>query len=220
MGLLVCLEDLEVLAPKVYLDPLVWMDLMDLMGLKASLEPQVQVGEVTQVLLVFQDKREREASHIQEVQASLVEKEREEIQVLLDSQGSPDGRDLLVRLWGQIYLDHWESLVFLDWMESMVSKVLQVLLGHLALAQPRETEVMPGSQASLAPPAGKENLDSQEARVFLAVLVLKGNVVRLASVEVLASRVSLVTLVTMEAKDPRDSEVLRGVRVPLESRCQ
>lgn len=54
MGLLVCQQVLEVLEPKVCPDPLVWMDLMALVDLKASLEPQVGVQEDARVLLVFQ----------------------------------------------------------------------------------------------------------------------------------------------------------------------
>lgn len=54
MDLLVCLQVLEVLEPTVCLDPLVWMDLTGLVDLKASLEPQVGVQEVSKVLLVFQ----------------------------------------------------------------------------------------------------------------------------------------------------------------------
>lgn len=42
-------------------------------------------------------------------------------QVLLDSQGSLVGLDLLVALWGQIFPDLWETLASLDWMESMVN---------------------------------------------------------------------------------------------------
>lgn len=44
-----------------------------------------------------------------------------------------------------------------------VFKVLQVPPGHLVQGQSRETEVTPGSQASLAPPAGKENQEAMEA---------------------------------------------------------
>lgn len=42
-------------------------------------------------------------------------------QVVLDSQGSLVGPDLLVRLWGRIFPDLWETLASLDWMESMVN---------------------------------------------------------------------------------------------------
>lgn len=43
MGLLACLQVPEDLEPKVYRDPLVWTDLMALVDLKDSLEPQVGV---------------------------------------------------------------------------------------------------------------------------------------------------------------------------------
>lgn len=98
----------------------------------------------------------------------------------------------------------------------MVSKVLQVLLVRLVQAQPRETEGTPGSQASPAPPAGKEIQEAPEALVSPVALVLKENEVRLASAEVLVSKVLLVTLVTMEAKDPRDFEGPLVVRASLE----
>lgn len=83
-GLLVCLQVLEVLEPKVCPDPLVWTDLMALVDLKASLEPQVGVREVAQVPPVLQVLRGREACPIQEVQATPGRREREEIQVVLD----------------------------------------------------------------------------------------------------------------------------------------
>lgn len=54
MALLVSLELLEDLVPKVYLDLLVWMDSMDFLDLKGSLEPQVDLQEVPLVPLVFQ----------------------------------------------------------------------------------------------------------------------------------------------------------------------
>lgn len=54
MGLLVCLEVLEVLEPKGCPDLLVWMDLMVSVDQKVSLEPQVGLQEVSQVLPVFQ----------------------------------------------------------------------------------------------------------------------------------------------------------------------
>lgn len=158
-------------------------------------------------------------SPTQEVQASLGRREREEYQVVLDSQGSLAGPDLLVRLWGRIFQDLWETPASLDWMESMVSKVLQVVLGHLVQAQPRETEVTLGSQASLAPLAGKENQASLVALDSPAAPVSKEDEVRLASVEVLASRVSPVTLVSMETKEPREFEGVLVVRVSLESCC-
>lgn len=100
----------------------------------------------------------------------------------------------------------------------MDSKVLQVLPGLLVQAQPRETEVTLGSQASLAPLAGKENQASLEAPDFQAAPVSKEDEVRLASAEVLVSRVSPVTLVSMDAKDQRDYEGLLVPRVALESR--
>lgn len=104
-------------------------------------------------------------------------------------------------------------------MENMGFKVLQVLPGHLVQAQPKETEVTLGSRASLAPPAGRENQEALEAPDSPVVLVSKEYVVRLASAEVLVSRVSLATLVTMEAKEPRDFEGVLVKRVSLESRC-
>lgn len=139
--------------------------------------------------------------------------------MVLDAQGSLVGPDLLVLLWGRISPDLWETPAFLDWMESMDSKVLQVLPGLLVQAQPRETEVTLGSQASLAPLAGKETQASLEAPDFQAALVSKEDEVRLASVEVLVSRVSPVILVSMEAKDQRDFEGVLVVRVSPVSRC-
>lgn len=102
----------------------------------------------------------------------------------------------------------------------MVSKVLQVLPGRLVLEQPRETEVTRGCQASQAHPAERENQDSLEAPDSPAALVSKESEVRPASAEVLASKASPVTLVTLEAKARRDYEGLLVVRVSLESRCR
>lgn len=44
------------------------------------------------------------------------------VQVVLDFQDSLVGLDLLVSLWGPIFLDLQEILVFLDWTENMVNK--------------------------------------------------------------------------------------------------
>lgn len=140
--------------------------------------------------------------------------------MVLDSKGSLVCPDLLVRLWAQIFLDLWGTPASLDWMESMVFRVLQVLPGLLVQAQPRETEGTLGSQASPARPAGKEIQAAPEAPDFLAVPVSKENEVRPASAEVLASRVSLVTLVTMETKELRDFKGVLVVRGSLESRCR
>lgn len=126
--------------------------------------------------------------------------------------------DLLVWLWGQKFLDLWETPASLDWMESMVSKVLQVLPGHLVQVQPRETEEILVSRAFPGPPAGKENQGSPEVPVSPAVLFSKEDEVRPASVEVLVSRVSPVTLVSMETKEPREHEAVLVVRVSLEPR--
>lgn len=219
MGLLVCLEVLEVQDPKVCPVPQVWTDLMALLDLKGSLELQVESQEVVLVHPVFQAQREKEVSPTLEVQDSLDQREREESQVFLDSLGSLVGLDFLVRFLDQISLDPWESPAFLDWMENMVSKVLQVLQGHLVLEQPRETEVTQGCQDSQAHPAERENQDSLEAPDSPAALVSKESAVRLASAEVLVSKVSLVTLVTLEAKAQRDYEGLLVGRVSLESCC-
>jgi len=204
MDLLAYLEVLEDLEPKVCQDPLVWMDLMALVDLKDSLEPQVGVEEVPQVPLVFLGRREREVSPTVEVLASPERREREETKVLLDPQGSLVGPDLLVRLWAQTFPDLWETQAFLVWMESMVSVVLQVLQGHLVQAQPRETEVTMGSQASQDPPAGKEIQESLEAPDSPAALVSKESKVTVVTAEELVSKVCLVTLATMDSKDPRD----------------
>ena len=51
--------------------------------------------------------------------------------------------------------------------------VLQVLQGRPVQAQHRETEATMGSQASLDPPAGKENQESLEALDSPAALVSK-----------------------------------------------
>lgn len=139
--------------------------------------------------------------------------------MVLDSQASLVGPDFLVRLWDQTFLGLWETPASLDWMENLVSKVLQVLPGLLVQAHPRETEVTLASQASRVPLAGRENQDSLEVLDSLAALVSKENEVTLASAEVLVSRVSLVTLVTLEAKDPKDYKDVLVVRVSLESRC-
>lgn len=219
MGLLVYLEVLEVQDPKVCLDPLVWTDLMALLDLKASLELQVEVQEVALVPLVFQAQREKEVSPSLEVQDSLDQREREGSQVFLDSLGSPVGLDFLVQLLDQTSLDLWETPAFLDWMENMVSKVLQVLPGHLVLEQPRETEVTQVCLDSQAHPAERESRDSLEAPDSPAALVSKESAVRLASAEVLVSKASLVTLVTLEAKVQRDYEGLLVERVSLESCC-
>lgn len=216
MEVLEVLDFLEALEPKVCLELLVWMDSMASVDPKVFLEHQVGVQEVAQVLLVFQGRREREASPTQEVQAFPEQREKEEIQVLLDSQGSPVGPDLLVGLWGPIFPDLWETLASLDWMESMVSKVLPVLLVRLVQAQLRETEVTPGSQASQAPLAGKEIQEAPEPLEAPVALDLKENEVRLVSAEVLVSKVLLATLVTMDSKDPREFEDLLVVRVSLE----
>lgn len=139
--------------------------------------------------------------------------------MVLDSQGSLVGLDLLVRRWGRIFLDRWETPASLDWMESMVSRVLQVLPGRLVQAQPRETEVTPGSRDSPAPLAGKETRRALEAPDSPAAPVSKESEVRLATAEVPDSRVSLVNLVTMDSKDPRDCKDVPVVRVYQESRC-
>lgn len=204
MDHLACLEVLEDLEPKVCWDPLVWTDLMALVDLKDSLEPQVGVEEVPQVPLVSQGRREREVSPTVEVLASPERREREETKVLLDPQGSLVGPDLLVRLWAQTFPDLWETQASPVWMESMVSVVLQVLQGRPVQAQHRETEATMGSQASLDPPAGKENQESLEALDSPAALVSKENKVRLVTAEVMVSKVSLVTPATMDSKDPRD----------------
>lgn len=137
--------------------------------------------------------------------------------MVLDSQGSLVHLDLLVQLWGQMFPDLWETLDSLDWMESMVSKVLQVLPVHLVQARPRETEVTLGSRASQAPPVGKGNQASPEATDSPAAPGSKEHEVRLASAEVLVSRVSPVTLVIMGTKEPRDYEGVPVVKVSLES---
>lgn len=97
MGLQVCLEVQEALDPRDCLVPLVWMDLMALVVQKAFLELQVEMEEGSQAPLDFQDRKEREVSPTREVQASQEEREREENQVVLDSQDSLVGLDPLVR---------------------------------------------------------------------------------------------------------------------------
>ncbi|KAA8582742.1 hypothetical protein FQN60_006413 [Etheostoma spectabile] len=180
----------------------------------------VGVQAVAQEPLVFQGRREREETRIPELQASRGRREREEIQVVLDLWGSLVCPDLLVPLWCRMSLDLWETQASLDWTESMVYKVLQVLPGLLVQAQPRETEVTLGSRASLAPPAGKETPASLEAPDSPAAPVSKEHEVTLATAEVLVSMVSPVTLVTMETKEPREYKGVLGVRVALEwSRC-
>lgn len=134
--------------------------------------------------------------------------------MVLDSQGFLVGLELLVLLWAQTFPDLWETQASPDWMESMVSKVLQVLQGRPVQAQPRETEATLGSRASLDPPAGKETQDFPEAPDSPAALVSKENEVRLVSAEVLVSKVSLVTLAIMETKEPKDLEAVLVVRVP------
>lgn len=139
--------------------------------------------------------------------------------MVLDSQGSLAGPDFLVGPWPQTFLDPWETLASLGWMENMVSRVLQVLQDQLAQARLRETEGTLVSQDSQAPPAGKENQDSLEAPDCPAVPVSKEHEVKLVIVEGQVSRVSPVIQVTLEAKDPRGYKGLLVVRVFLESRC-
>lgn len=202
MGLPVCLEVLEVLESKVCPDPLDWMDLMASVELKVSQEPQVRAAEVARVLTVYPDRREKEAIPTQEVQDSPERREREESRVVLDSQGSPVCQDPPVRLWGLMYLDQLETPASLDWMENMVSKVLQVLPGHLVQAQPRETEVTLGSPVFPAPPAEKETQEAPEGPDSPAAPVSKDYEVKLATAEVPVLKVTPVTLVDMEAKEP------------------
>lgn len=209
---------LEVQEPKVYLDPLVWMDSMDLVDLKGSLEPQVGVEEAFLVLQVSRVRRGSEESLSQDLQDSQDLKGREGTQVVLDSQGSLDAPDLLVRLWDLIFLVLWEILVYLDLMENTGSKVLQVLLGPLVRVQLRETEGTLVSQDSLVHPVGKESLASLDPKDCPGAPVLKGSAASPATVEVLVSKVFLVTLVSLEARDQRDFEVLLVVREFLESR--
>lgn len=118
-----------------------------------------------------------------------------------------------MKLLAQTFLDLWETPACLDWMENMVSVVVLVLQAPPVQAQPRETEVILGSQASLAPLAGKETQQALEVRDSLAAQVLREREVRPVSVEVLDSRVSLVTLVTMETKDLRAYKAFLVVRV-------
>lgn len=139
--------------------------------------------------------------------------------MVLDAKGSLVCLDLLVRLSGRIFQDPRETPASLDWMESMVSKVLRVLPGRLVQAQPRETEETLGFRASPAPPEGKESQASPEALASPAAPGSKEDEVRLASAEVQVSRVSPVTLVTMETKEPRDYEGVLVVRVYLHSGC-
>lgn len=98
MGLQVCLEVQEALDPRDFLVLLVWMDLMALLVPKVCLELQVEMQEGSQVLLDFQDRKEREVPPTQEVQVSQEQREREGNQVVLDSQDSLDALDPLVRL--------------------------------------------------------------------------------------------------------------------------
>lgn len=192
---------------------------MDLVDLKAFLEPQVGVEEVFLVLQVSGVRREREASHIRELQGSQDPKESEEIQAVLDSRGSLDAPVFLVPLWDQIFLVLWETLASLDLMENMVSKVLQVLLGPLVLVQLRETEGTLVSQDSLVHLVEKESQATPDPKDCPVAQVLKENAVSPASVEVLVLKGFLVTLVSMEAKDQRVYEVLLVGRVFLESQC-
>ncbi|TKS93214.1 Collagen alpha-2(IV) chain [Collichthys lucidus] len=176
-----------------------------------------------QALLVSLDQRARTATQEEVGQmdhlVSLVVLEVLDPKVDLDSQGSPVVPALLVRRGCQMFPDNLETPVSLDWMESMVSKVLQVLQGHLVQAQTRETEVIQDSRASQAPPAGKEIQQALEPPDSLAAPVLKENEVSLDTAEVLVSRVTLVSLVTMEAKDPKEFEGVLAAKVSPESCC-
>lgn len=185
MEVLVCLVVLEALEPKVCPDLPVWMDSMDFLEQKEFRETQVGAEEDAKVLQVFKVRREREASPTQEVQASQEQRGRGVIQVAPDSQGSQVDQALRVHPWGQMFLDLQETLAFQDLMENMVSKVLQVALGLLALALYKETGVILASQVFLGHLAGRENLVSLEAPDSLAAPVSKVKEVRLASAEVL-----------------------------------
>lgn len=211
---------LEVLEPKVYLDPLVWMDSMDLVGLKASLEPQVGAEEAVLVLQVSRVRRGSEESLSQDLQVSQDLKGREGTQVVLDSQGSLDAPDLLVPLWDLIFLVLWETLASLDLMENTGSKVLQVLPGPLVQVRLRETEETLVSQDSLVHLVEKESLASLGPKDCPGAPVLKESAASPASVEVLVSKVFLGTLVTLETRDQRDYEDRLVVREFLESRCR
>lgn len=140
--------------------------------------------------------------------------------MLLDSQDSLVDLDFLVRVWGPMSPDQQEILDSLGWMESMVSRVLQVRPGPLVQARHRETEETPGCQGSPAPPAVKENLDSPRAPEASVSLVPKEHEVTAATAEVLVSKVSPVTPVTLEVKDPRDCEGELVGRVSPESPCR
>lgn len=110
----------------------------------------------------------------------------------------------------------WVTPASLDWMESMAFQVPQDYQDHLVQAQLKETGVTPGSQASPAPLAEKENLEAQEAPELLVLLDLKEKEGRAVTMGVLVSRVTLVTLVTTGTKEPRDSEDLPVGRVSQE----
>lgn len=137
------------------------------------------------MLQVFQGRRENVASPTQDLQDSQERRESQETLAVLDSQGSPVCLDPLASLQGQIFLDLWETLDFLDWMENTVFRVLQVLPALLVPARHRETEVTLGSQASPAPPVQKETPAALEALDSPAALASKVNEVSPASVEVL-----------------------------------
>lgn len=107
-----------------------------------------------------------------------------------------------------------------DLMESMVSRVLQVLRDQQAQEHLRETEETLDCQVSLVPLVGKEKQDDLEVVDSLVALVLKVKEVRVVSVVVQVSRVSLVTLVIMEIRDQKDSEDHLVVRVFLALLCQ
>lgn len=156
----------------------------------------------------------------QEYQGSLDRREREESQVVLDSQGSLVGLALLVQQWDQIFPAPVETPASQDLMESMVSRVPQVLQDQQVQEHPRETEETLDCQVSLVPLVGKENQEDLEVLDSLVAQVLKVKEARLVSVVVQVSRDSLVTLVTMETKDQKDSEGLLVVRVFLALCCQ
>lgn len=140
--------------------------------------------------------------------------------MVLDSQGSLVDLALLVQQWDQVFPAPMENLASQDLMESMVSRVPQVLQDQQAQEHPRETEETLDYQDSLVPLVGKENQEALGVVDSLVALVLKVKEVSLVSVAVQDSRVSLVTLVTMESKDQKDSGDLLVVRVFLALRCQ
>lgn len=80
-----------------------------------------------------------------------------------DAQGSPVFPDPPVPRWDQTFTDLLETQDSLDWMENLVSRVLQVLPVLLVPAQLRETEETLDSQVSQDPPGERETLVFPEA---------------------------------------------------------